>query len=125
MTRSACCVCGPLDGGDETDDGLGGDDDDDDDDDEEEATGARPRRISELKIPNKVKPIPLASSLFIFAPTNRSAVSLYCLRCSRLVTQSHSAVRAGGVPVFCYDTIRDARSKADMSQLNLPHGTDN
>jgi len=107
MTRSACCVCGPLDGGDETDDGLGGDDEDDDDD-EEEATGARPRRISELKIPNKVKPIPLASSLFIFAPTNRSAVSLYCLRCSRLGTQSHSAVRAGGVPVFCYDTIRDA-----------------
>jgi len=46
----------------------------DDEDDEDETTGARPRRISELKIPNKVKPIPLASSLFVFSPTNRSVV---------------------------------------------------
>jgi len=53
----------------EDDEDVLGDDDDDDDDDE--PTGARPRRISELKIPNKVKPIPLASSLFVFSPTNR------------------------------------------------------
>ena len=32
---------------------------------------ARPRRLSELKIPNKVKPIPMASSLFVFSPTNK------------------------------------------------------
>jgi len=57
-------------------DGETEDEDDvlDDDDDDEETTGARPRRISELKIPNKVKPIPLASSLFVFSPTNRSVV---------------------------------------------------
>ena len=54
------------------DDGLGDDDEYDEDEDEDEPTGARPRRISELKIPNKVKPIPLASSLFVFSPTNRS-----------------------------------------------------
>lgn len=32
---------------------------------------ARPRRMSELNIPDKVKPIPKASSLFIFAPENK------------------------------------------------------
>ena len=52
----------------EDEDDVLGDDDEDDDDE----TGARPRRISELKIPNKVKPIPLSSSLFVFSPTNRS-----------------------------------------------------
>lgn len=41
------------------------------DDDDDEPSGARPRRLSELKIPNKVKPIPFSSSLFVFAPTNR------------------------------------------------------
>ena len=49
--------------------------DEDEEDDDDEQTGARPRRISELKIPNKVKPIPLASSLFVFSPTNRSVTN--------------------------------------------------
>jgi hypothetical protein len=53
--------------GDETEDDEEGNEDDDD----VKPSGARPRRISELKIPNKFKPIPPASSLFIFSPTNR------------------------------------------------------
>lgn len=55
------------------DEGLGDDEefDDEEEDEDGEPSGARPRRISELKIPNKVKPIPLASSLFVFSPTNR------------------------------------------------------
>jgi len=32
---------------------------------------ARPRRLAELNIANKVKPIPNYSSVFIFSPTNR------------------------------------------------------
>jgi len=67
------------------------DDDDDDEEDEDEdesetgddqaaediddetaaTTHARPRRLSELKTPDKVKPIPDSSSLFVFSPTNR------------------------------------------------------
>lgn len=38
---------------------------------EETQSTARPRRISELHISSKVKPIPQASSLFVFSPTNR------------------------------------------------------
>ena len=54
--------------------------DDDDDDDGERHVDiattvhgphARPRRLSELRTPDKVKPIPNASSLFVFSPTNR------------------------------------------------------
>ena len=33
--------------------------------------GARPRRLSELHIPDKTKPIPDASALFVFSKTNR------------------------------------------------------
>jgi len=33
---------------------------------------ARPRRLAELNIATKAKPIPNYSSLFIFSPTNRS-----------------------------------------------------
>lgn len=32
---------------------------------------ARPRRVSELNMPNQTPPIPNASSFFIFSPTNR------------------------------------------------------
>lgn len=32
---------------------------------------ARPRRMSELHIPEKIKPIPKASSLFILKPSNK------------------------------------------------------
>ena len=35
------------------------------------SVSARPRRLSELKIPDKVNPMPKASSLFIFSNTNR------------------------------------------------------
>lgn len=40
---------------------------------EEEGTlvTARPRRVSELNMPNQTPPIPNASSFFIFSPTNR------------------------------------------------------
>lgn len=43
--------------------------------DEEDApaagAGARPRRMSEIKSSVKVKPLPKASSFFIFSHTNR------------------------------------------------------
>ena len=32
---------------------------------------ARPRRMSAIRITNKVKPIPKATALFIFKPTNK------------------------------------------------------
>lgn len=38
---------------------------------DEEKAGPRPRRLSELRFSKKTKPIPNASSLFIFSPTNR------------------------------------------------------
>ncbi|CAH2099005.1 unnamed protein product [Euphydryas editha] len=38
---------------------------------------ARPRRISELNMPNQTPPIPNASSFFIFSPTNRFRVFCY------------------------------------------------
>ena len=58
--------------GGDTEDDDAEDEDEDEEDDDDETIGVRPRRISELKIPNKVKPIPLESSLFVFSPTNRS-----------------------------------------------------
>lgn len=61
--KNACYVAD----GEET----GDDEEGNDDDDDTKASGARPRRLSELKIPNKFKPIPLASSLFVLSPTNR------------------------------------------------------
>ncbi len=56
------------------------DDDEEEEEDEEEETesktmsttgGARPRRMSELNIPDKTKPIPEASALFVFSKDNR------------------------------------------------------
>nr|XP_049705331.1 muscle calcium channel subunit alpha-1 isoform X4 [Helicoverpa armigera] len=46
---------------------------------EEEGTlvTARPRRVSELNMPNQTPPIPNASSFFIFSPTNRFRVFCY------------------------------------------------
>lgn len=41
------------------------------DDDSQTVSTARPRRMSEIKIANKVKPIPPFSSLFVLSPTNR------------------------------------------------------
>lgn len=38
------------------------------------STGARPRRMSEMDMPNKVLPIPNYSSFFIFSPTNKLRV---------------------------------------------------
>ena len=35
------------------------------------AAHARPRRLSELRTPDRIKPIPNSSSLFLFSPTNR------------------------------------------------------
>lgn len=47
-----------------------------DDDDNQTVTTptARPRRLSELNIPEKKKPIPVASSLFVFSSTNKFRV---------------------------------------------------
>ncbi|XP_052745173.1 muscle calcium channel subunit alpha-1 isoform X6 [Bicyclus anynana] len=51
---------------------------------EEEGTlvTARPRRISELNMPNQTPPIPNASSFFIFSPTNRFRVFCYKMSAS-------------------------------------------
>ncbi|UJR22467.1 hypothetical protein I4U23_025525 [Adineta vaga] len=46
--------------------------------DDEERTKARPRRLSELNIVEKVKPIPPYSSLFLFSHTNKFRI--YCHR---------------------------------------------
>lgn len=62
-------------GGDEEEDEDEEDEEGEEEDDEDEAhSTARPRRMSELHISSKIKPIPQASSLFIFAPTNRFRV---------------------------------------------------
>ena len=45
--------------------------DEDDDTYQTMSVSARPRRLSELKIPDKVNPMPKASSLFVFSSTNR------------------------------------------------------
>ena len=38
---------------------------------------SRPRRLAELNIATKVKPIPNYSSMFIFSPSNRYATFIY------------------------------------------------
>ncbi|KAG7297124.1 Voltage-dependent calcium channel type D subunit alpha-1 [Plutella xylostella] len=43
---------------------------------------ARPRRVSELNMPNQTPPIPNASSFFVFSPTNRFRVLCYNLSAS-------------------------------------------
>lgn len=48
------------------------DEEEDEEDDSKTASTARPRRLSELNIKEKVKPIPEAMSLFVFSPTNKS-----------------------------------------------------
>lgn len=60
-------IC-PSDGNEETEEEEGAGREEDEKD---VKSGARPRRISELKTPNKAKPIPQASSLFILTPTNK------------------------------------------------------
>ena len=47
------------------------DDEEGEDDDEEVHSTARPRRMSELMMHSKVKPIPEASSLFLFKQHNK------------------------------------------------------
>ncbi|KOB77464.1 Ca [Operophtera brumata] len=42
----------------------------------------RPRRVSELNMPNQTPPIPNASSFFVFSPTNRFRVLCYKLSAS-------------------------------------------
>lgn len=57
--------------------------DEEDMEDEEESqtpSTARPRRMSELHIPEKIKPIPKASSLFILQPSNKYVPSTYAQR---------------------------------------------
>ncbi|KAL0859668.1 hypothetical protein ABMA27_010787 [Loxostege sticticalis] len=51
---------------------------------EEEGTlvTARPRRVSELNMPNQTPPIPNASSFFVFSPTNRFRVACYKMSAS-------------------------------------------
>jgi voltage-dependent calcium channel L type alpha-1D len=71
--------------GDAADGETGEGNDEEGDDDDDDATGgedrhvrmtaegptARPRRLSELNTPNKIRPIPPSSSLFLFAQNNR------------------------------------------------------
>ena len=47
------------------------DEDDEDDDDDASVSTARPRRLSEIHIDTKVKPIPAYTSFFIFSHTNK------------------------------------------------------
>ena len=54
-------------------------DSEDDDDDDDTPVGIRPRRLSQLSLKNKAKPMPLGSSLFIFSSTNRYALPLFYL----------------------------------------------
>ncbi|XP_071083520.1 muscle calcium channel subunit alpha-1-like isoform X5 [Haliotis cracherodii] len=65
---------------DDKDEGTEDDEDEDEEDEDEDETQtvstARPRRMSELHISSKAKPIPQASSLFMFSPTNR--FRLFC-----------------------------------------------
>ncbi|KAH9503819.1 Voltage-dependent calcium channel type D subunit alpha-1 [Bulinus truncatus] len=44
---------------------------DEEDEEDDAPSSARPRRMSELHISSKIKPIPPFSSLFLFAPTNK------------------------------------------------------
>ena len=46
-------------------------DDELEDEEDSHVSTARPRRMSEIRISNKVKPIPNASTLFILSPTNK------------------------------------------------------
>ena len=68
--NALCLQC--LDDGEEEEE-----EEEDEEDEEEEETEsktvstARPRRMSELNIPNKTKPIPEGSSLFVFSQTNK------------------------------------------------------
>ena len=89
-------ACGAADV--ETEDEEEDEEDELGDDDDDMTSGARPRRISELKIPNKVKPIPLASSLFVFSPTNRQVVS----DCRLLSTHANSQGVDISVPVCLF-----------------------
>uniref|UniRef100_A0A1I8JEW8 Voltage-dependent L-type calcium channel subunit alpha n=1 Tax=Macrostomum lignano TaxID=282301 RepID=A0A1I8JEW8_9PLAT len=70
-------------------DGDGGDDSEAE---ETPVTTARPRRLSELNIKEKVRPIPEASSLFVFSSTNRFRVL-----CHRICNHSYF----GSVVLVC------------------------
>ncbi|KFM76771.1 Voltage-dependent calcium channel type D subunit alpha-1, partial [Stegodyphus mimosarum] len=48
------------------------------------STGARPRRMSELDMPNKILPIPNYSSFFIFSPTNKLRIL-----CHQIINHSY------------------------------------
>ncbi|RUS83605.1 hypothetical protein EGW08_008624 [Elysia chlorotica] len=63
------------DGTEGTEDGTEGEDEEDDEEGEEEEeeapSSARPRRMSEVHISSRIRPIPPFSSLFLFKPTNK------------------------------------------------------
>lgn len=64
--------------------------------DEEESqtpSTARPRRMSELHIPEKIKPIPKASSLFILQPSNKYVPSTCSTYAQRIVEMMWLALR--------------------------------
>ncbi|XP_055884029.1 muscle calcium channel subunit alpha-1-like isoform X4 [Biomphalaria glabrata] len=63
-----------------TEDGEGEEDEEDD----EAPSSARPRRMSELHISSKIKPIPPFSSLFLFSPTNK-----FRIICHRICNHSY------------------------------------
>nr|AAO83839.1 voltage-dependent L-type calcium channel alpha-1 subunit isoform b [Lymnaea stagnalis] len=57
--------------GTETEEDEEGEEEDEEEDEDETPSSARPRRMSELHISSRVKPIPPFSSLFIFSATNK------------------------------------------------------
>ncbi|ESO91449.1 hypothetical protein LOTGIDRAFT_51275, partial [Lottia gigantea] len=71
----------------ETSDSSETSDDENDEEDEDAQTTStqmRPRRMSEIHISDKIKPIPNASSLFIFAPNNK-----FRIMCHKICNHSY------------------------------------
>lgn len=58
--------------GTEDEEGEDEEEEEDEEDEDEAQSSARPRRMSEINVSSRVKPIPPYSSLFVFSPTNRS-----------------------------------------------------
>ena len=67
---SVAYYCAFVEDDDATEEELEDEEEEEEEEDSHVST-ARPRRMSEIRINNKVKPIPNASTLFILSPTNK------------------------------------------------------
>lgn len=65
---------------------TGTEDEQGEEDEDESPSSARPRRMSEVHISSRIKPIPPFSSLFLFAPTNKLVFSYFLGQCHRSST---------------------------------------